>query len=95
MADDLTTQVAMRRTFAIISHPDAGKTTLTEKLLLYGGAIRAAGSVKRSRGRRQTTSDWMEIERERGISISTSVLQFDYAGRRMNLLDTPGHNDFS
>ena len=69
--------------------------TLTEKLLLYGGAIRAAGSVKRSRGRRQTTSDWMEIERERGISISTSVLQFDYAGRRMNLLDTPGHNDFS
>ena len=95
MADEITAQVAMRRTFAIISHPDAGKTTLTEKLLLYGGAIRAAGSVKRSRGRRQTTSDWMEIERERGISISTSVLQFDYAGRRMNLLDTPGHNDFS
>jgi peptide chain release factor 3 len=95
VADDLTAQVAMRRTFAIISHPDAGKTTLTEKLLLYGGAIRAAGSVKRSKGRRQTTSDWMEIERERGISISTSVLQFEYAGCRMNLLDTPGHNDFS
>jgi peptide chain release factor 3 len=95
MTDELTAQVAMRRTFAIISHPDAGKTTLTEKLLLYGGAIRAAGSVKRSRGRQRTTSDWMEIERERGISISTSVLQFDYAGCRMNLLDTPGHNDFS
>jgi peptide chain release factor 3 len=88
-------EVTRRRTFAIISHPDAGKTTLTEKLLLYGGAIHLAGSVKRPRGRRQTTSDWMEIERQRGISISTSVLQFDYAGRRMNLLDTPGHNDFS
>ncbi len=92
---DISTQVSRRRTFAIISHPDAGKTTMTEKLLLYGGAIHLAGSVKNSRGRRQTTSDWMEIERQRGISISTSVLQFDYAGRRMNLLDTPGHNDFS
>src|SRR6187549_933972 len=94
MDDDIKREVSKRRTFAIISHPDAGKTTLTEKLLLCGGAIRLAGSVKGSRGR-QTTSDWMEIERQRGISISTSVLQFEYAGRRMNLLDTPGHNDFS
>jgi peptide chain release factor 3 len=95
MDDDIKREVAKRRTFAIISHPDAGKTTLTEKLLLCGGAIRMAGSVKGARGGRQTTSDWMELERQRGISISTSVLQFEYAGRRMNLLDTPGHNDFS
>src|SRR6478735_231915 len=95
MDDNIKREVAKRRTFAIISHPDAGKTTLTEKLLLFGGAIRLAGSVKGARNGRQTTSDWMEIERERGISISTSVLQFDYAGCRMNLLDTPGHNDFS
>jgi len=87
--------VALRRTFAIISHPDAGKTTLTEKLLLYGGAVHLAGSVKQRANARQTTSDWMEIERQRGISISTSVLQFTYAGRHVNLLDTPGHNDFS
>ena len=93
--DDIKREVSKRRTFAIISHPDAGKTTMTEKLLLYGGAIHLAGSVKKSQGRRQTASDWMEIERQRGISISTSVLQFEYAGRRMNLLDTPGHNDFS
>jgi peptide chain release factor 3 len=93
--DDIKREVSKRRTFAIISHPDAGKTTMTEKLLLYGGAIHLAGSVKSSKGRRQTTSDWMEIERQRGISISTSVLQFEYAGCRMNLLDTPGHNDFS
>src|SRR5882672_3257716 len=92
--DDIKREVSKRRTFAIISHPDAGKTTLTEKLLLYGGAIHLAGSVKGSQGR-QTTSDWMDLERQRGISISTSVLQFEYAGRRMNLLDTPGHNDFS
>ena len=78
--DRLQMEIQRRRTFAIISHPDAGKTTLTEKLLLYGGAIRLAGSVKQRRAERQTTSDWMEIERERGISISTSVLQFDYAG---------------
>ncbi len=91
----LRSSVALRRTFAIISHPDAGKTTLTEKLLLYGGAVHLAGSVKQKAGGRQTTSDWMEIERQRGISISTSVLQFTYRGRQMNLLDTPGHNDFS
>src|ERR1041385_5501393 len=95
MDDDIKREVSKRRTFAIISHPDAGKTTMTEKLLLYGGAIHLAGSVKSSQRRRQTTSDWMEIERQRGISISTSVLQFEYAGCRMNLLDTPGHNDFS
>ncbi len=88
-------EIANRRTFAIISHPDAGKTTLTEKLLLYGGAIHLAGSVRQNRAGRQTTSDWMDLERQRGISITTSVMQFDYAGRRMNLLDTPGHNDFS
>ncbi|HKQ69853.1 MAG TPA: peptide chain release factor 3 [Polyangiaceae bacterium] len=88
-------EVARRRTFAIISHPDAGKTTLTEKLLLYGGAIHLAGSVKQRRRERATTSDWMAMERERGISISTSVLQFSYRDHHMNLLDTPGHNDFS
>ena len=88
-------EISRRRTFAIISHPDAGKTTLTEKLLLYGGAIHLAGSVKQRRHGRDTTSDWMEIERQRGISVSTSVLQFEYRGRRVNLLDTPGHNDFS
>src|SRR5436189_3117800 len=87
--------VALRRTFAIISHPDAGKTTLTEKLLLYGGAVHLAGSVKQRRDARHATSDWMAIERERGISITTSVLQFPYRGYQLNLLDTPGHNDFS
>ena len=91
----LPREVARRRTFAIISHPDAGKTTLTEKLLLYGGAIHLAGSVKQRRRDRATTSDWMAIERERGISISTSVLQFIYRDHHLNLLDTPGHNDFS
>src|SRR2546423_14648184 len=84
-----------RRTFAIISHPDAGKTTLTEKLLLYGGAIHLAGSVKARRARRHATSDWMELEKERGISVTSSVLQFPYRGHAVNLLDTPGHQDFS
>ena len=84
-----------RRTFAIISHPDAGKTTLTEKLLLYGNAIDLAGNVRARRNQRSTTSDWMAMERERGISISSTVLQFPYQGRIINLLDTPGHQDFS
>jgi peptide chain release factor 3 len=84
-----------RRTFAIISHPDAGKTTLTEKLLLYGNAIDLAGSVRARRNQRNTTSDWMAMERERGISITSTVLQFPYQGRIINLLDTPGHQDFS
>jgi peptide chain release factor 3 len=91
----LAAEVARRRTFAIISHPDAGKTTLTEKLLLFGGAIQLAGQVKAKRDRRATQSDWMALERERGISIVTSVMTFDYEGRVFNLLDTPGHEDFS
>src|SRR5438552_8279469 len=95
MPPTLQSEIARRRTFAIISHPDAGKTTLTEKLLLYGGAIHLAGSVKQRRRERATTSDWMAMERERGISISTSVLQFSYRDHHLNLLDTPGHNDFS
>jgi len=92
---ELEREVARRRTFAIISHPDAGKTTLTEKLLLYGGAIHLAGSVKARRARRHATSDWMELEKERGISVTSSVLQFAYRGHAVNLLDTPGHQDFS
>ncbi|QQE80100.1 peptide chain release factor 3 [Alicyclobacillus sp. SO9] len=84
-----------RRTFAIISHPDAGKTTLTEKLLLFGGAIREAGTVKGKKARRHATSDWMEIEKQRGISVTSTVLQFKYQGLRVNILDTPGHEDFS
>lgn len=91
----LATEIRKRRTFAIISHPDAGKTTLTEKLLLYGGAIRLAGSVKARRAARHATSDWMEIERQRGISVTSSVLQFGYNGCEINILDTPGHQDFS
>ncbi len=88
-------EVARRRTFAIISHPDAGKTTLTEKLLLYGGAIHLAGSVKSRKTQKYAVSDWMEIEKQRGISVTSSVLQFDYDGCRVNILDTPGHQDFS
>ena len=92
---DIAKEIQKRRTFAIISHPDAGKTTLTEKLLLYGGAVQLAGSVTARKNQRATTSDWMELEQKRGISISSTVLQFDYAGFRINLLDTPGHKDFS
>lgn len=88
-------ELKRRRTFAIISHPDAGKTTLTEKFLLYGGAVQLAGSVTARKHQRETTSDWMELEKKRGISISSTVLQFDYNGYRINLLDTPGHQDFS
>ena len=92
---DLVRDVARRRTFAIISHPDAGKTTLTEKLLLFGGAILMAGTVKARKSSRHATSDWMEVEKQRGISVTSSVMQFDYAGHTINLLDTPGHQDFS
>ena len=88
-------QVSKRRTFAIISHPDAGKTTLTEKLLLYGGAIQLAGTVKGRKASRHATSDWMALEQQRGISVTSSVMQFPYKGRVVNLLDTPGHEDFS
>ncbi len=92
---DITNEIKKRRTFAIISHPDAGKTTLTEKFLLYGGAINLAGSVKGKATARHAVSDWMEIEKERGISVTSSVLQFNYGGYCINILDTPGHQDFS
>ena len=92
---DLRKEIEKRRTFAIISHPDAGKTTLTEKFLLYGGAINLAGSVKGKATARHAVSDWMEIEKERGISVTSSVLQFNYDGYCINILDTPGHQDFS
>lgn len=92
---ELEREVARRRTFAIISHPDAGKTTLTEKLLLYGGAIRQAGSVKARKSDRHATSDWMEIEKQRGISVTSSAMQFSFEGFHINILDTPGHQDFS
>ncbi len=92
---DLRQEISRRRTFAIISHPDAGKTTLTEKLLLYGGAIQLAGSVKGKATARHAVSDWMELEKQRGISITSSVMQFEYAGYCINILDTPGHQDFS
>ena len=95
MANSIEQEISRRRTFAIISHPDAGKTTLTEKFLLYGGAINTAGSVKGKANSKHAVSDWMEIEKERGISVTSSVLQFEYEGKCINILDTPGHEDFS
>src|SRR5450432_608788 len=93
--NDLTAEIRRRRTFAIISHPDAGKTTLTEKLLLFGGAIQMAGTVKGRKAARHATSDWMRLEQQRGISVTSSVMQFPYRDCIVNLLDTPGHEDFS
>jgi peptide chain release factor 3 len=95
MTDELTAEIGRRRTFAIISHPDAGKTTLTEKLLLFGGAIQMAGTVKGRKAARHATSDWMRLEQQRGISVTSSVMQFPYRDCVVNLLDTPGHEDFS
>ena len=95
MTTPLSTEIKRRRTFAIISHPDAGKTTLTEKLLLFAGAIHIAGSVKARKASRHATSDWMEIEKQRGISVASSVMQMEYRDCVVNLLDTPGHQDFS
>lgn len=92
---NLHDEIERRRTFAIISHPDAGKTTLIEKLLLYGGAIATAGMVKGKRSMKHAVSDWMEIEKQRGISVTSSVMQFNYDGYCINILDTPGHQDFS
>ena len=91
----LTEEIIKRRTFGIISHPDAGKTTLTEKLLLFGGAIQEAGAVKSQKIKKSATSDFMEIERQRGISVSPSVLPFQYDGKNINILATPGHKDFA
>jgi peptide chain release factor 3 len=88
-------EIRKRRTFAIISHPDAGKTTLTEKLLLFGGAIHVAGAVKSNKIKKTATSDWMEIEKQRGISVATSVMGFNYDDYKINILDTPGHQDFA
>ena len=88
-------EIERRRTFAIISHPDAGKTTLTEKFLLFGGQIQVAGAVKSNKIRKTATSDWMDIEKQRGISVSTSVMEFDYHDYKVNILDTPGHQDFA
>jgi peptide chain release factor 3 len=93
--EEIRREIQRRRTFAIISHPDAGKTTLTEKLLLYGGALREAGAVRAQKAARHATSDWLELEKQRGISVSSSVLHFDFEGHRVNILDTPGHRDFS
>src|SRR5580700_8660643 len=94
-APELPAESSRRRTFAIIAHPDAGKTTLTEKLLLYSGMIRTAGMVKNRKGGKLATSDWMAMEQERGISITSSAMQFPYKGAVINVLDTPGHQDFS
>ena len=94
-SSSLAHEVARRRTFAIISHPDAGKTTLTEKLLLYSGAIELAGAVRSRGNQRHATADWMTMEQDRGISITASALEMEYQGYRINLLDTPGHQDFS
>ena len=90
-----TEEIQKRKTFAIISHPDAGKTTLTEKLLLFGGAIQTAGAVKNNKIKKTATSDFMEIEKQRGISVATSVMAFQYNGKQINILDTPGHKDFA
>src|SRR5580698_9545684 len=95
MSNKYSSEISKRKTFAIISHPDAGKTTLTEKLLLFGGAIVTAGAVKSNKIRKAATSDFMEIEKQRGISVATSVMGFDYKGQRVNILDTPGHKDFA
>ncbi|MDG1045697.1 MAG: GTP-binding protein, partial [Bacteroidia bacterium] len=91
----LEQEIARRKTFGIISHPDAGKTTLTEKLLLFGGAIQTAGAVKSNKIKKSATSDFMEIEKQRGISVATSVMSFEYKGTKINILDTPGHKDFA
>ena len=88
-------EIEKRRTFGIISHPDAGKTTLTEKLLLFGGAIQSAGAVKNNKIKKSATSDFMEIEKQRGISVATSVMAFNYSNKQINILDTPGHKDFA
>src|SRR5687768_18588374 len=93
--DARTREIARRRTFAIISHPDAGKTTLTEKLLLYAGAIELAGTVRGRKTQRHATSDWMEMEQQRGISISAAAIEFEMEGHDVTLLDTPGHQEFS
>src|SRR3984957_17319033 len=95
MANKYSTEISKRKTFAIISHPDAGKTTLTEKFLLFGGAIQTAGAVKSNKIKKYATSDFMEIERQRGISVATSVMSFEYRDMLINLLDTPGHKDFA
>ena len=91
----LEQEIGRRKTFGIISHPDAGKTTLTEKLLLFGGAIQTAGAVKSNKIKKSATSDFMEIEKQRGISVATSVMSFEYEGKKINILDTPGHKDFA
>ena len=88
-------EIERRRTFAIIAHPDAGKTSLTEKLLLFGGQIQVAGAVKSNKIKKTATSDWMDIEKQRGISVTTSVMEFDYHDYKINILDTPGHQDFA